>query len=418
MAQLDQIDGCNQKYKKAGIKMKINKKVIRTLTIVIIIILPLFAITVLGNIPSTETTSKNKSFTYEKDTELLDIIEKTQNPDGGFREIAHVDSKVDLYSTYYSTKVLHIIDPEYQQLHNNPQINVKDIIHKGDRFDVLSDLFYYVALPDIQFNNSEKEAIIQYVEQLQHANGSFSYSLIDKKQKNKDNMINKDQLLPTYRALFILNKLGVDLSKQSQLKFSLDNILKLDDTLFTNVANGGYILNLIQISDLVDYNLQPYKTKIINYINYINGEVNELLMKEESFNLLDVNNVFELNQLSEKDNLDFKLDKQFLIKYIKKLRNPDCGYGIVIKEPSNVLPTYIAIKILDSLGEEIENANQTRTLLQKLSLKDGGFSQLVELDSDLRISIFVSSILKIVSPNDYKKYNNLEKYLITQLSHQ
>lgn len=359
-----------------------------------------------------ETISGKGTLFYDRREDLKAVLKKTQNSDGGFREMLYIDQSMDLYTTYYSAEILEIIHSENNHVRLPSKIDITSILKDNERYDVLSDLFYLVGFYNNQLNTEDKEILIKYIKQLRNEDGSYSYSKKHRMEYEVEKKDYKDVILSTYRATDILKKLGEKIEDDDKLNNWIENIFK-DDKLFdsSNILNSGYVLNLIQITKMVNYDISPYEIQLNEYAKEINEKLREMYNQKDDLDLLLINNIFNLNNNLDNKQFYSEMDSKHLIQIINDMRNKDGGFGVNKEESSDILPTYIAVNILNTLGYGVDNVGKIVKLINKLSLISGGYSPLVNMKSDLNISLFAKSILANIFPKDSAEFKGLESYL-------
>jgi len=240
-------------------------------------------------------------------------------------------------------------------------------LFKRDKFDNLSDVYYLLNIiksQDIRVNDEFKTIIEDYIVSFQTEEGSYAFSQQHKKSVDLDlNPQNRGEIyLSTYYAVSSYRMLEKELDKKSdefqKLYKWIDLKIKYLDKFDLNTS--GHLLNLLQSALIIGYPVDLNKMKFV--AQKIAAELLDYQKQYKNATVLDILNAFELL-----DTLNVKNERLFtddsLFEYILSLQNEDGGYSFSTEERvSNLLATFLSIKILSSNNIEIPTEMLSKTL--------------------------------------------------------
>ena len=332
-----------------------------------------------------------------------DRIDSSRGVDGGYGNFP--PEKPTLYSTYYFLESLDILNEEP----NNKQATIKWLLSEEQvMFEQTNDTtmrkiyFLTMSLDILDAKPSNRSRIISKVMELQMPDGSFA------DEKGDDGM-----LLDTFRAINILNTLGVDLNDiPSTKKWLINKSLnaKESDNL---VQSLGELSMSMSSLDLYNSNNAPTskKSKEREEWTYTSRIFTNSQLNSLSENQLDL---FKLNLFTEilatTDGITPEIMSDVGI-YLKGNQLDDGGFNTFLDVYGESQGTYLAIKIASNC--ELKLNDGVHEFIHEHELPSGGFRPAYRLISSPENTYLAVSSLKILSAEP-SHIENLTKYLETE----
>lgn len=365
----------------------------------LMMVLLVMSLTLLSSCDSNKKVSnlKNTEYTYEFRDENLSVLSKTidfyETEDNGYGFWNEEINSPDIYSTYYSVKILEKIGYKF----NKPDINsyeLKDIIG----FTSLFDLAQYCELfkEEIDKNELLKQEIYNKTILLRNDKGLF--------RMNQE--IEETDTLSNLCAVKILTYCKVNYDYNDILVW-IDEYLNASEDNYSNLSY--YYSDIYNISEMLK--LFPSKSDTLNtyankYIDEFQLEV-EQQMDDGKLDLLTFDVYFNIL----KDfNINSKISKQKIAEYINSLQNENGGYGYTKGSQTDLQVTYLITKICDYNNFDYDLDSIVNLIMRHQLITTNWFITTTIMASNLDSSYYAFSILK-ENGRDINK--EIEEYLTT-----
>ncbi|MDY0388198.1 MAG: prenyltransferase/squalene oxidase repeat-containing protein [Methanolobus sp.] len=371
-----------------------------------------FAIIIFISIPSgcfdnssssTQVNLQKENFNEVWSLETVKRIENSQGVDGGYSDFP--PETPTLYSTYYFLASLELLnkEPKYKQQTINWLLSKeKELIEQQNSSSIRDIYFLTMSLDMLDLKPSNSSNMVSKVMKLQISDGSFANKIGD-----------KGTLLDTYRAVVILNKLGIDLGtipKTKEWLVSMWMDKKINDNL---VYSFDEALLLESALELYDFDITSpenagYRMKTIGkQTDTIKDEIN--LTSKNEIDLFTLNTFSEI--LLRSDNIDSE-SSSIINLYLKEKQLKDGGFNAFLGTYGESQGTYLALKISSNFGVRT-NEDVIYEFISKHELPDGGFRPAFRLISSNENTYLAVQSLKILGsePSDELE---LKKYLENQ----
>lgn len=346
-------------------------------------------------------------------SDLIKIINLSQNQDYGYHEFVISDNaKSDIYTTYYALEINKICEKKEKidilNILENYKKNQNDFFFNEDKFDNLSNIYFFTKIAQLDNININNKSIEKYVLNLQCNNGSFAFS---KKHKNmintsKNKELDNSNLLSTYMALYVLNY-------YNNIKFDHDKLSKwIEDifynTQFTDISKSSYLLILIRICNLTNIDISIYCPNIDILIHNYNKQFNNYL-KNNLLNIIILDDLVNLNKETNYNSLN-EIDIIKVERLLNILQKKDGWFSLDEASDTNILPTYIALNFKQYFKLNISNKDKILLKLDRFNIKNKGYVFITDLNSNLQSTYFAQQIYYLFGQDNINIKNYLNNF--------
>lgn len=364
-----------------------------------IVVMLFLSLTLLSSCDSNKKVSnlKNIEYTYDLRDESLSYLSKTidlyETEDNGYGFWNEEINTPDMYSTFYSVKILEKIGYKF----NKPEINsyqLNDIIG----FTSLFDLAQYCELFKEEINKNEllKQEIYNKTILLRN----------DKDLFRMNQELEETDTLSNLCAVKILTYCKVNYDYNDILVW-IDEYLNASEDNYSSLS--FYYSDIYNISEMLK--LIPSKSDTLNtyankYIDEFQLEI-EQQMYDGKLDLLTFDVYFNIL----KDfNINSKISKQKIAEYINSLQNENGGYGYTKGSQTDLQVTYLITKICDYYNFDYDLDSIVNLIMRHQLITTNWFITTTIMASNLDSSYYAFSILK-ENGRDINK--EIEEYLTT-----
>ncbi|OBY76397.1 hypothetical protein BBG47_27350 [Paenibacillus sp. KS1] len=264
----------------------------------------------------------------------------------------------DLYSYYYSTKSISILeglDSDSALLSDVEHDDVRKIINDG-----IYEVWLYVNSVDIRnIDSTDKLQILNYINSLHSNKGFFKANL-----KDSSDRPNSSYLLDTKMALEIYDRFERDIPNTKKILNYIESTLNQINSpqTYDFVSLGGYLTIINQIETILARYINLNQDEL--YSNSMIGRLKKLYLEEPS-SIEKFETAVNINNYT--NTLILPIDTKEVETYIKRIQNKNGMFPISgSKTGFDTLSTFLVIKTLTTLGIEIPNKEKLLSSLKQI----------------------------------------------------
>lgn len=389
----------------------INKFKVMAIQILFIVLIVSFLFTACST--KEENNENGKFYTDKYVNNLINEVNSCHNMDGGFTElVTNVNSEIDLYSTYYANEINTLCD-------GTSKSNITKILDKfienddillfnENNTDNLSNIYYLCKIAqsnNISIKNYDYDKIKNYIISLQCNNCSFAFSNKHKLSiENNDSTLHKETFLSTFMALYVLNYINAeDYNKITLQKWISSNLR--DIHIFDDIHEAGYLLSLIRVGKLCNFDMEPYKSVLEDLVDDYDKKFNKNIHNNE-LDILTLDEIVNIN-IEIENNIEKDIDLNKINSMINDLQKSNGWFGINNISEANILPTFISLNYKHIYKFEIFHKENILSYLDKFRQNDEGYVASFNVKSSISTTYYAQQICELLE----KKEVDINKYL-------
>lgn len=309
----------------------------------------------------------------------------------------------DIYTTYYCMSIRR----ETEEKDNREDAakylkyfeSEKEFYFRDGKGDLLINIYYFCEImKEFRVTSQITDFLARQLDKLQTANGLFGVEVSDV-ERTSDNQ--QKYLLPTKMACEAYEVLEKEVPNVSLIERQIEEGFKSRDEI-------SDLIMLTEIAESINFEVESNAERIQRIVD-------DYCEKMGAYDpdSLDLISMYDFLTVAG-DRLDkvSEYTKEDYVKSIKKRKDLQGFYNLQIgHKDENILPTYYAVLLLRSLGDEISDVDGLLQWVGMFAVEDRGYIMSGTLPRDLETNYYVLRILEHYGESEEQIKNLAEKIL-------